>query len=159
MALPYWPEPTFAVVEHQGAVLTDMRAVHQDAAVACLTHNVALDQEPAGVARENRHVGDLVHGVAGDRALHAVEQQAVSAGVADFAIDDADVVALAEIGSGPGSPGSVCDRRRGSDWRGDVVGGTSGEQRLSAGEDQPCGAAHADDLGAGWQQQVALTGP
>jgi hypothetical protein len=36
-----------------------------------------------------------------------------------------------------------------------VVGGTSGEQRLSAGEDQPCGAAHADDLGAGWQQQVA----
>jgi hypothetical protein len=43
MALPYWPEPTFAVVEHQGAVLTDLRAVHQDAAVACLTHNVALD--------------------------------------------------------------------------------------------------------------------
>ena len=126
-----------------------MRVVAGDA------NGVAGDHEAARVAREDRRVGDVGHGRAGHLAFDLLERDAVAAAGDHFAISDADGPAAGEMHEATAlrqrQAGAVEDEAD----EPDTVGPGGGNERGPLCQDEAGRPAHADDLPAARQPEVA----
>jgi hypothetical protein len=161
MALPNCPEAVAAarvldaIVEHHGAVMADAAADDHDAVVAGIRHRIARNGETAGVGGQQRHVGAIRDGRAGDFAGDAREADAVAAGCQYGAVHNPHAARLLDMHQPlvvRQRPQHAVEREAGERHR---LAALRRNERRPAAEDEPRRAAHTDERCARRQPQAA----
>src|SRR5581483_1476713 len=146
-----------AVVEDERAVVAGLGAPHQDAVVGALAHRVGGDPEALRIEREDAGVARAAHGRARHLAFDSLQHDPVPGRRHNLAVADAYAPTFCEMHKaalrGKGDAGAV--EHQSGERRG--VGACRRDERRATRQDEPGCAAHADDLPARRQPQVAGT--